>query len=274
MSNDLTLLNPAAQTEMTVAVENYLEAAKALLTMPPQQQAVYIRAHALSLNAFSESISTKISQSMLFWLSKVFTMSLWTIPLEDGVRYETFRDWVDGEIGPTFNKAHDTRPEAKPLLQDVVRIVERTIPYVMRNPVKDNQGEPITPDYLIENVGFGKLKITSSQFLDNGRSELRDNIIKDMTVKSANQLKKSYTKPKRNRIHAGVNFTSRGEVDMIIVGMSAIQFGLIRSLLGDKTLVEHQMHIRPEDREALLTLLPLDAQEQEIKEREIEDVAV
>lgn len=182
--------------------------------------------------------------------------------MENGARYENFRDWIDDQIAPTFNKVGKDRPPAEIWLQDVIRIAERTLPYAMLHPMKDAKGDLITPEYLIEHVGFGKLKMTSSHFVDNTETPSRNALLVDLTRSTAAQLRKTYTTPRIPAIHAAINITPKGMSDIMLMGLSANQVGLLRSALGEHNLIEHQVHFNEANRYALLTLLPVDAQKQ------------
>jgi len=185
------------------------------------------------------------------------------LPLENGEHYKDLREWVDNEVWATFHKRNATTELAPPLMQDVVRVVERVFPYAMTSSVRDANGTPITPEYLINEVGFGKLKIVSSQFIDTDnnehltaaqKAEKRDKLLLDLTQKSARELRKEYSTPRIPIINYALNIAPTGASDIIMTGLSPTQVELIRTSLG-RMVQEHAIHISEADREALFTLL-------------------
>lgn len=259
--SDMMQITIPQQMEITEAVADSMGTLESILqTMPAQEQAVYMRDSIRSLVA----LNIRVSQAALMHMWIVFSRQLWVEKLENGVRYDTFRDWVDEQIAPTFNKQGDDRPPAEIWLQDVVRVVERTLPYAMRHPVKTPKGELITPDYLIKEIGLGKLKITSSKFTDDSPLTIdeRNQLLVDIATLPSSKLRLKYTTTRIPAIHAAINIMPTGNADILLMGLTDQQVGLLRSSLGDHNLKEYQVHFSEPNRAALLGLLPIDAQKQ------------
>lgn len=274
MQNDLILLQPQVQSDITAAVDTSVSVFEETMRgMDTREKAFYVRDQMQAL----QSLTAKITQVMLYYAWRVLSDSLWTIPLredEEGnpVHYDSFRDWVDNEIAPSFKKRGKEGRELS-YMADIVRICERTLLYAMRHPVKDTKGVPITPVRLIEDVGFSKLKITSSDFIDLERRPERDQELVDVVTLPVSQIKSKYTTPRIPAIKYGLNFNATGETDIIMVGLSANQVGVFKSALG-RMITEYAMHISSADREALLMfLLPMDARKQDEQQKEDVDTA-
>lgn len=262
--SDMLMLQPSIRGEITQAVDStILVLDETLRGMNEQEKAYYLRDQMNALGVFN----AKITQAMLYLTWRVLSDALWAVPIshdEDGnpIHYESFRDWVDHEIGPTFKKRGKNGKEFS-YMADIVRVCERTLMYALRHPVRDESGVPITPTYLIEKVGFSKLKITSSDFLDTTRTPDRDKELVDITSKPAKKIRELYSTPRIPVIKYGLNINPDGTSDVIMVGLSTNQVGVFRTALG-RLIKEYAMHIGAADREALVTqLLPIDARKQD-----------
>lgn len=263
-SNDLILLQPEVNKDITAAVDTSITVFEETMRgMDSREKAFYIRDQMQAL----QTLNIKITQAMLYYAWRVLSDSLWAIPVrfdEDGnpIHYESFRDWVDHEIGPTFKKKNKQGKEFS-YMADIVRVCERTLLYAQRHPVRDAKGVPITPVRLIEEVGFGKLKITSSDFIDLNRKPERDQELVDITTKPASQIRELYSTPRIPPVKYGLNINPDGTSDIIMVGLSVNQISVFRTALG-RLAEEFAMHIGNTDRIALIEqLLPVDARKQD-----------
>lgn len=252
---DQTALTIPQQREIAVAINtSALDLDMTLNKMSPTDQAIYLRDNIRGL----QSLSIRISQDMLLYLWAIMGRSLWTYPLEDGVIYDSFRDWVDDQIEPTFKIQNYDKPPERIWLQDAVRIVERVFPYVVAHPVKTEKGELVTPFYLIYKVGLGKLKMTSSKFaVESGLdTEQRNELLKDITHMKSSELRLKYTTTRIPALKASTNTLPSGNTDVIFMGLTDKQYKYLTSALGEMNLKESQVHLLSEDRNALLSILP------------------
>lgn len=256
MEKAMVMVNEEIRDEITSTMLNSVsDLDLTLRQMSLPEQAVFVRDGMRS----NLSIVALISEALMVYIWKVIKDGLWAVPIsygDDGkpVRYSNHREWIDNEVGATFNKRKSKLKPAPALMQDVVRVAERIFPYVMTNSVRTKDGEPITPEYLIHDVGFGGLKVVSNHFKDNKQTPERDQIIFDLATQPVSYLRETYSKPRIPVINYALNIAPTGASDIIMTGLSPTQVELIRSSLG-RMVREHAIHISEADRYALLTQL-------------------
>lgn len=245
---------------LTDQPDEFADIENSLRGMSLKQRGYHLRDQLRSMDM--SNLSGSQANKLLAYLWIVFREKSWGVPFENGQHYNDFRMWVDNEIAPTFKKQTASGELAPPLMADVVRIVERTLKYADEHEVMDSDERQITPQRLIEEGGFGKLKITSSQFKYTARTELRDKILIDIIEKTASEIRTLYSKPRIPPIHYSLNVNDKGTFDIIIMDLSISQVNQLRTALKNKS-VEHPFELSSADREVLLTLLEPEAREQE-----------
>ncbi len=230
----------------------------------PQEKVQYLREE-LRRQIFNSKSQNKANLCLyLLWHLyspwHLYGEPIYILPLENGKQYENIRDWVDSEICATFNKRKATTPPAPPFMQDCVRIVEHTLAYAHRNAqlnaMKDKNDNLITPKYLIEEFGFGKLKHTSSHFREISRSNHRDTILFDLTNKTVSELKELYSERRVTPINSIESNHPNTGSDIFLFGLDEKQISAIRTALQKLPIRRYNIQLSQIQREAILNLLP------------------
>lgn len=261
MENAMVMVNGDIRDEISTTMLNTMaDLDLNLREMSLPDQATFLRDGMRS----NLRVALLISEALMVYMWKVIKDGLWKVAIsydDEGkpVTYETLRDWVDNEVGATFKKRKSRMKEAPPLMQDVVRVAERIFPYAMTSNVRTEDGQHITPEFLIHQIGFGGLKVVSNHFADTKRTPERDQILIDLATKPVSYLRVTYSTPRVPVINYALNIAPSGASDIIITGLSPLQTNLIRTQLG-RMVQEHAIHLSEADRAALFTLLTPDMQ--------------